>query len=41
MEATKLPLRKWFLAMYFLTQGKNAILFLEIKRLLGVSYKTA
>lgn len=41
MEATKLPLRKWFLAMYLMTQSKNAISSLELKRQLGVSYKTA
>lgn len=41
MEATKLPLRKWFLSMYLMTQSKNAISSLELKRQLGVSYKTA
>ncbi len=41
MEATKLPLRKWFLSMYLMTQSKNAIAALELKRHLGVSYKTA
>jgi ribosomal protein L37AE/L43A len=41
MQATKLPLRTWFLAMYFMTQSKNAIAALELKRQLGVSYKTA
>ena len=41
MEATKLPLRKWFLGMYLMTQSKNAISSLELKRQLGVSYKTA
>lgn len=41
MEATKLPLRKWFLAMYLMTQSKNAITSLELKRQLGVTYKTA
>ena len=41
MAATKLPLRKWFFAMYLLTQSKNAISSLELKRQLGVSYKTA
>lgn len=41
MEHTKLPLRLWFLAMYLLTQHKNAISALALKRQLGVSYKTA
>jgi len=38
---TKLPLTVWFLAMYLLTQQKNAISALELKRHLGVSYTTA
>ena len=41
MEHTHLPLRRWFLAMYLLTQNKNAISALALKRQLGVSYKTA
>ena len=41
MEHTHLPLRLWFLAMYLLTQNKNAISALALKRQLGVSYKTA
>jgi len=41
MESTKLPLTKWFLAMYLVTQSKNAIAALELKRHLGVCYKTA
>jgi ribosomal protein L37AE/L43A len=41
MEATKLPLTKWFLAMFLLTQSKNAIASLELMRQLGVTYKTA
>ena len=41
MEHTHLPLRLWFLAMYLLTQHKNAISALALKRQLGVSYKTA
>jgi transposase-like protein len=40
-HSTKLPLRKWFQAMYFLTQTKNNISCLEMRRLLGVSYRTA
>ena len=35
---SKLPLTSWFLAMYLLTQQKNAISALELMRQLGVSY---
>lgn len=38
---SKLPLTVWFLAMYLLTQQKNGISALELKRQLGVSYQTA
>ena len=40
-EATKLPLTLWFLAMHLLTQAKNNVSALELKRHLGVSYPTA
>ena len=40
-ENTKLPLAVWFLAIYLLTQSKNAISALELKRQLGVSYPSA
>lgn len=40
-ESTKLPLRRWFLAMQLLTQSKNAISALELRRQLGVCYKSA
>ena len=40
-EATKLPLTRWFLAMHLLTQAKNNVSALELKRHLGVSYPTA
>ncbi len=39
--ATELPLTTWFLAMFLLTQQKNGISALELKRHLGVSYLTA
>jgi hypothetical protein len=39
--ATKLPLTVWFLALYLLTQQKNAISAMELMRQLGVSYNTA
>lgn len=41
LESSKLPLRKWFQAAYFLTQAKNNVSALELKRHLGVCYKTA
>lgn len=41
MNHSKLSLRKWFLAIYLVTQAKNAISSLELKRHLGVCYKTA
>lgn len=37
-QATKLPLTRWFQAMYFLTSTKNNVSALELKRHLGVSY---
>lgn len=40
-QASKLPLSRWFLAMHLLTQAKNNVLALELKRHLGVCYKTA
>jgi len=40
-HATKLPLTTWFQAIYFLTQTKNNVSALELKRLLGVCYRTA
>jgi len=39
--ATKLPLTRWFLAMHLLTQAKNNVSALELKRHLGVCYRTA
>lgn len=40
-QATKLPLSRWFLAMHLMTQAKNNVSALELKRHLGVRYKTA
>ena len=40
-ESTKLGLARWFLAMHLLTQAKNNVSALELKRHLGVCYKTA
>lgn len=39
--STKLALTRWFLAMRLLTQAKNNVSALELKRHLGVCYKTA
>jgi transposase-like protein len=38
---TRLPLRIWFLAIYLLTQHKNGMSALALRRQLGVSYNTA
>jgi transposase-like protein len=35
--STKLPLTKWFLAIYLLTQRKNSLSALQLKREIGVS----
>lgn len=40
-QSSKLPLRTWFLALYLLTQSKNNLSALSLKRQLGVAYKTA
>lgn len=40
-QATKLPLRTWFLGMYFITQDKKGVSALELMRRLGISYKAA
>jgi ribosomal protein L37AE/L43A len=40
-HSTKLSLIKWFQAMYFMTQAKNNISALELKRKVGIGYKTA
>lgn len=40
-HSTKLPLTTWFQAMYFLTQTKNNVSVLELRRLTGVSCPTA
>ncbi|MGA3171791.1 MAG: IS1595 family transposase [Chthoniobacteraceae bacterium] len=36
-----LPLSKWFLATYLMTESKKGISALQMKRTLGISYKTA
>lgn len=40
-EASKLPLARWFLAMQLLSQSKNNVSALELRRQLGVSYRSA
>jgi len=40
-DATKLPLTSWFVAMHLMTQAKNNVSALELKRHLGVRYKAA
>lgn len=40
-ESSKLPLTRWFLALHLLTQAKNNVSALELKRHLGVCYRTA
>lgn len=38
---TKLPLTKWLLSIYLLTQSKNGISALELSRQLGICYNSA
>jgi transposase-like protein len=38
---THLPLWKWFLAVYLISESKKGISSMQLKRTLGVSYKTA
>jgi transposase-like protein len=40
-ESSKVPLTSWFLAMHLMTQAKNNVSALELKRHLDVSYPTA
>ena len=41
MHRSHLPLRKWFLAIYFMCESKKGMSANQLKRTLGVSYKTA
>jgi len=40
-HSSKIPLSKWFLAIYLISQSKNGMAALALKRHIGVSYKTA
>ena len=40
-DNTKLPLKKWFVAIYMMCESKKGISANQLKRTLGVSYKTA
>ena len=41
IHSTKLSLIKWFQAKYFMTQDKNSITALELKRKVGIGYACA
>lgn len=41
MHDSHLPLKKWFLATYLMTESKNGISALQLKRTLKVAYRTA
>jgi transposase-like protein len=41
MHDTHLPLRKWFIAVYLICESKKGVSALQLKRTLGVAYKTA
>ena len=40
-HGSKLPLWKWFLAVYMIGESKKGVSANQLKRMLGVSYKTA
>ena len=41
MHDSHLPLRKWFIAIYLMCESKKGISALQLKRTIGVHYKTA
>ena len=41
LQDSKLPLWKWFLAIYMMCESKKSVSANQLKRMLGVSYKTA
>jgi transposase-like protein len=40
-ESTKLPLKTWFLGIYFITQDKKGVSTMKLHRQLGISYNAA
>ena len=41
MDGTRTPLRKWFLAFYYMSEDKRGISALALKAKLGIAYQTA
>jgi len=41
LNDSHLPLRKWFMAVYIMCESKKSVSANQLKRMLGVSYKTA
>mgnify|MGYP002624621300 CR=1 FL=1 len=41
MHRSHLPLKKWFLAMYFMSQDKRGISAVRLSQVIGVTYKAA
>ena len=41
LHDSHLPLKKWFLAVYLMCESKKGISALQLKRTLGVAYRTA
>ena len=41
LHDSHLPLRKWFLAVYLMTESKKGVSALQLKRTLNVAYRTA
>ena len=41
MHRSRLPLKTWFLALYFITQDKRGISATQLALMIGVNYKTA
>src|SRR6266542_4370483 len=41
LHETHLPLRKWLIATYLICESKKGVSALQLKRVLGVAYKTA
>ncbi len=41
MHDSHLPLRKWFVAIYLMCESKKSVSALQLKRTLGVAYRTA